>query len=128
MPGNGPIEPCKQGPAGLVLRLDQPSRDRGLDGRIPDQVHVLAKLVGPTTCSIFLRSGAETGIRLPEGTYAVRWAVGSKWKGVDELFGPDTSFFEANDPVKLTESYTIKLTLDAMAGNLGKSGIGRGQF
>ncbi len=130
LPPNGPLDTCKEGPGGIVVSLEQPNRDlaRLYSDRIPDQVHTLVKLVGPTVCEIFIHSGAETGVKLPAGRYDVRWAVGSRWMGRDELFGPDTSFFQADDPVKLADAFAVKLTLNVTFGNLGKSEISRSAF
>lgn len=129
LPPNGPFEPCREGPGGLVIKhghgLNLP---RLYSDQAPAQLHVVAKLVGPVTCEIMVQCCGDYGIKLPEGRYTFRWAAGRTWMGRDDYFGPDTAFFEADSPVELSEQYTRSLTLDTRFGNTGKSSISRSRY
>jgi hypothetical protein len=43
---------------------------------------------------IFVRGGEQYSTKVPLGTYKLRAASGSSWYGKDDLFGPNTQFFQ----------------------------------
>jgi len=42
------------------------------------------------------RSGHQVDMRVPFGTYVVKYASGQKWYGYQHLFGPDTAYNKAD--------------------------------
>jgi hypothetical protein len=44
---------------------------------------------------IFIRSGEVAKVRVPLGTYELKWTCGEKWYGDNELFGSSTVFRKA---------------------------------
>jgi curved DNA-binding protein CbpA len=54
--------------------------------------------------TIFIRSGKTIKVKVPLGTYTVKYATGSIWYGEDLLFGPYTMYYKAD--AKLTFEVT----------------------
>ena len=62
-----------------------------------------AKLVGVETGKpaliLFVRAGDTVETELPIGSYYLKFAAGERWYGEDFLFGPDTSYSKADEPL-----------------------------
>ena len=55
-------------------------------------VKVVDKVTNNELSSYFIRGGESLNIKVPLGTYEIRYATGKQWYGVSALFGPETSF------------------------------------
>jgi hypothetical protein len=51
---------------------------------------------GRAALTVFVRSGHQVDMRVPFGTYVVKYASGQKWYGYKHLFGPDTAYTKAD--------------------------------
>ena len=62
--------------------------------------HYFVKLeesgTGRSVLTVFVRSGHQVDIRVPFGTYVVKYASGQKWYGYKHLFGPNTAYNKAD--------------------------------
>ena len=82
---------------------------------------------------IFVQGGVSNEVLVPLGRYQMRYASGSTWYGMNDLFGPDTSYAKALDVLDFREEdnqykgYTVELILQE-GGNLSTEGINPGEF
>lgn len=99
--------------------------------------HYLLKLVDAYTYSpvmtVFARSGTTVEVKVPLGTYEVRYASGETWYGYEYLFGPETSYSKADKTftfeVEGNQISGFTITLYKVAnGNLHTSGIRPTEF
>jgi hypothetical protein len=51
---------------------------------------------GRSALTVFVRSGHQVDMRVPFGTYIVKYASGQKWYGYTHLFGPNTAYTKAD--------------------------------
>jgi len=51
---------------------------------------------GRSVLTVFVRSGHQVDMRVPFGTYIVKYASGQKWYGYQHLFGPYTAYTKAD--------------------------------
>ena len=51
---------------------------------------------GRTVLTVFVRAGQQVDIKVPLGTYIVKYAAGRSWYGTQHLFGPQTSYAKAD--------------------------------
>ena len=51
---------------------------------------------GRSALTVFVRSGHQVDMRVPFGTYVVKYASGQKWYGYQHLFGPNTAYNKAD--------------------------------
>ena len=51
---------------------------------------------GRSVLTVFVRSGHQVDMRVPFGTYVVKYASGQKWYGYQHLFGPYTVYTKAD--------------------------------
>jgi hypothetical protein len=62
--------------------------------------HYFVKLeesgTGRSVLTVFVRAGHQVDMRVPFGTYVVKYSSGQKWYGYKHLFGPDTSYNKAD--------------------------------
>lgn len=76
-----------------------------------------------TVATIFIRDGQTVETLLPLGSYKIKYAIGETWYGEQLLFGPNTSYSEAEKRFDFTMSedvatgYTVELFLQR-DGNL----------
>jgi hypothetical protein len=99
--------------------------------------HYLLKLVDAYTyapvLTVFVQSGATVEVKVPLGTYQVRYASGDTWYGYEYLFGPETSYSKADKTFTFEvvgnqiSGFTITLYKVAN-GNLHTSGIKPTEF
>lgn len=103
--------------------------------------HTLIKLVntytGAPAMTVFVQAGAFAEVKVPIGSYEVRYASGDKWYGKDHLFGPRTAYSKADENFRFSEEVTpTGFTTDVWSitlykvqnGNLSTSTIDSSQF
>lgn len=77
---------------------------------------------------MFIRAGQSAETLVPLGTYRIRYATGETWYGEDFLFGPQTSYSEADQSFRFMDEgyqysgYTLELFLQRH-GNLSTNRI-----
>jgi len=68
----------------------------------------LLKLVDSNTgrevVALLVPAGGRYEFKVPLGTYRLRYATGPSWIDEQYLFGPDTSFSEADTPMAFSET------------------------
>jgi hypothetical protein len=88
---------------------------------------------GKDVVTFFVRGGETVAVKVPLGTYKVKYAAGDKWYGRKDLFGPDTSYNQAGTTFyfhiegKQISGYTITL-YKVPNGNLPIHGITASEF
>jgi hypothetical protein len=64
------------------------------------EAHSLVKIVDVLDprryVTVFVHKGMTTKVRLPLGSYELRYAMGDAWYGYEHLFGPDTTYTKAD--------------------------------
>jgi len=103
--------------------------------------HTLIKLVniytGAPAMTVFVQAGAFAEVKVPIGSYEVRYASGDKWYGKEHLFGPTTAYSKADENFRFSEEVTSTgYTTDVWSitlykvqnGNLSTSTIDSSQF
>ena len=48
--------------------------------------------------TIFIRGGSPVEVKVPLGTFHIKYACGQKWYGYEHLFGPSTGYSQAAEP------------------------------
>lgn len=99
--------------------------------------HYFVKIVDKSTNqelgSYFIRSGGVLDIKVPLGTYEIRYATGTQWYGPDYLFGPETAYSKADSLFTFEfdgyqySGYTVELIMQ-QNGNLRTSGMQPNQW
>jgi hypothetical protein len=99
--------------------------------------HYFVKLVSMSTkkdvLKVFVRDGRSVEVKVPLGSYELKYAVGKTWHGPELLFGPDTICSKADKILAfkkkgnrvLGHSVELYLQLD---GNLPTEQIPRSEF
>lgn len=70
---------------------------------------------GNSILEFFVRAGETAKVKMPVGTFYLRYACGSEWYGQDQYFGEDTGFFSSNEAFHFMEDgdsysgYTLSL-------------------
>ena len=93
--------------------------------------HIYARLVGPTgdVWRAFVRAGASISVEVPKGDYTLRYATGTKWYGESYLFGPATTFAEAEGVMDIRSASKIQVKLiRQVGGNLSERSIDANRF
>jgi hypothetical protein len=140
-----------QQPATIIEHPEQPLPQTGTnnarfnDGVAPLTIrtstnggyHYLVKLVNlfnnNSIGSYFIRSGDSLDLKIPLGTYEIRYATGTKWQGLDYLFGSETIYSKADSTFNFSfdgyryTGYTVELILQ-QNGNLRTSSMEASQF
>lgn len=81
----------------------------------------------------FIRTGETVSIKVPLGSYEIRYASGKTWYGYEYMFGPATSYYKAEARMDFTQSgntyngHTIEL-IPRAGGNLHTSSISEYNF
>jgi hypothetical protein len=87
--------------SGSVRRFIQAENVAPLEIQSPPGINYLVKLVELPTrkpaLTVFIQGGQPINIDVPLGTYLVRYAAGKDWYGETFLFGPDTTYSEADE-------------------------------
>ena len=90
------------------------------------------KLVNKSTgraVGVYVRKGATTEVSIPDGTYSVRYATGSRWHGTRFLFGLDAQYSRASGDFTFSNGMGYTITLQKVAnGNLHTSQIDAKDF
>ncbi len=82
---------------------------------------------------LYIHGGRSLEVLLPLGTYELRYAIGSKWYGFDDLFGSQTQYQKAKDTFRLRETrdayegVSIEL-VPQVGGNLATGRLKPGEF
>ena len=70
----------------------------------PEGTHYWVKLVDVATSApavaMFVRAGTTAEVKVPVGTYVIKYASGQKWYGTTYLFGPDTAYGKADQTMR----------------------------
>jgi hypothetical protein len=56
--------------------------------------------------TIFVRGGTKVSVKVPLGTFYVKYAAGGSWYGYQHLFGPMTAYSKANELFTFKEDFT----------------------
>ena len=88
----------------------------------------LVKLVdsrsGNPVQEIYIREGDQVTVKVPDGTYGVRYACGREWYGRKRLFGPDTSCSRADQLLTFSRGQGYEVSLfKSPGGNLRTQSI-----
>jgi len=90
LPSNGHVRPPVKASETAPFRILTSGGD----------THYFVKLeesgTGRSVLTVFVRSGQQVDIRVPFGTYVVKYASGQKWYGYQHLFGPNTAYNKAD--------------------------------
>ena len=102
-----------------------------------EAAYYYVKLVGYDTdqdvLAIYIRAGETADVRVPLGSYEIRYAVGNTWYGDDILFGPETEYAKADRRLDFKQTstgisgYRVELILQ-VNGNLATRAISREEF
>jgi hypothetical protein len=65
---------------------------------------------GIDVLAVFVRGGHTVNLKVPLGTYVVKYAAGDKWYGFDHLFGPSTGYN------KTSETFTFRYNGSQISG------------
>ena len=66
---------------------------------------------GRTLYTAFVRSGTSLRVKLAEGDYELRYAMGENWYGTQYLFGPKTTFHKPQTVIDPKFGYELELSL-----------------
>lgn len=90
----------------------------------------LEKLIsGHAAMTFFVRGGETLQARVPEGSFVLKYAMGDRWCGEVNLFGPSTTTKRADQTFIFEEGRGYTVTLIARKdGNLRTTTISRDQF
>lgn len=86
-----------------------------------------------TAMTIFVRGGFSVEVKVPLGTYKMKYASGSTWCGEDLLFGKSTRYSEAQSVFNFADEgnqisgYTVQLIMQR-DGNLSTKSIPASSF
>jgi len=136
-----PLPPPKPLPASGTLNSYLPGLHANMDApfeiRTSAGANYLLKMEhwesGRAILDVFVRGGDRVEIKVPVGTYRVKYASGKTWYGYEDLFGPRTSFSKADTSFQFKRTfdgysgYTITL-YKVQNGNLSTSKIGASDF
>ncbi len=103
----------------------------------PEGTHYWVKLVDATTSApaiaMFVRGGTTAEVKVPVGTYVIKYASGKNWYGTTYLFGPDTGYGKADQTMRFWIEGNIvhghSMTLyKVLNGNLRTQSISASEF
>jgi len=57
---------------------------------------------GTPLLTVFIRSGQTVNVKVPLGSYRLKYASGTEWYGKQFLFGPNTTYSRAQDQLDFT--------------------------
>lgn len=82
---------------------------------------------------LFVRKGSTMSVKVPTGTYKMRYATGSYWYGLKYLFGINTAYYKSDDILEFVKQgnkiagYTITL-YEVPNGNFHTDSINANEF
>lgn len=132
---NAPIVPISQGIQGLFTSgyLVAPLSISTPHGNEKYFVKIVDAVTEAPAMTVFIYGGQTFELKVPLGQYKVKYATGENWYGESLLFGPSTSFNEAettfffHDDGYQINGYSLEL-IKQINGNLHTKGINRNQF
>lgn len=68
-------------------------------------VKLLDSISGHTVVTIFVQRGSTTEVDVPLGRFYLRYASGTRWYGTDHLFGKETDYFAAHEPLEFSQDH-----------------------
>ena len=130
-----PIVPTSQGIQGLYTTnyLVAPLSISTPHGTEKYFVKIVDATTDAPVMTVFIYGGQVFELKVPLGQFKVKYATGENWYGESLLFGPPTSFNEAettfffHDDGYQINGYSIEL-IKQKNGNLHTKGISRNQF
>lgn len=96
-------------------------------------VKVVNAYTGAPALTLFIYGGQSFDTEVPLGVYVIRYATGKTWLGEERLFGPKTSYSQADKTFNFAiegnqvSGYTVEL-IRQQAGNLRTKSISAQQF
>lgn len=88
---------------------------------------------GRTIASMFIRSGQSAQMKVPIGSFTIKYATGNNWHGRKHLFGPETSTFKCEKKFdfyldnEIVHGYSVEL-IKQPGGNLHTREISVNEF
>ena len=106
------LPPAVTPPAtGTATWLTNADRIAPLEIRTQGTGDYLVKLVetwsGEDVGMVYVTGGTTAEVEVPLGTHTMRYATGTIWYGYDYLFGPDTSYAEADETFVFEREQTV---------------------
>ena len=99
LPINGKTHSFAQGKRPAVLKVNTKGGD-----------HHLIKLTKPGSTEavmyLFIRAGQSAEMKVPLGTFEIKWAAGTKWYGYEKEFGESTAYGKADKLFKFEQTVT----------------------
>lgn len=92
-------------------------------------IKVVEAATGRPVRSFYVRGGSILNVRVPVGSFELKYATGNNWCGERDLFGSGTRTLKADQTFQFTENegYTVEL-IARHGGNLRTEEISRGAF
>jgi hypothetical protein len=97
-------------------------------------VKLVDQATGKTVVGIFVKGGQTLKVKVPVGTYKMRYASGQVWQGLEKLFGDQTTSYSASNEIfdfsivgDQISGYTVEL-IQQVNGNLESHEIDAKQF
>lgn len=125
-PSNGSVRKWTSAPSLAPLSIDTSA---GSD--------YLVKLVDANTgndvLDVYVKGGRNIELKVPLGSYHIKYASGEKWYGYEHLFGPKTGYSKADSLFRFEDTgyqvtgYTLTL-YRVTNGNLRTQNINKSQF
>lgn len=83
--------------------------------------------------TIFIYPDSEIEMNIPLGDYMIFYATGTEWYGIENLFGPATSYFKSDEKLAfyIDGDYVMGVTLELIkqsGGNMPTQDISKGDF
>lgn len=110
-----------------------PLRIRTAPGSADYVVKLVSAVSQQTAIIFFVRGGAETSVKVPLGSYQLKYATGPSWLSKTCLFGTRTTFHKADEIFDFRSSgqrisgYTVEL-ISQLHGNLETENIQPNQW
>jgi DnaJ-domain-containing protein 1 len=131
-----PAKPLPQN--GYLKRFTTEDPIAPLKIQVPEgDTHYYVKIVHANTttpvATIFIRAGQSVRLKVPLGSYEIKYAMGTTWYGTKYLFGPETTVAKAEKTFDFridgdkVNGYTIEL-IKQQGGNLHTSNISLEDF
>jgi len=96
-------------------------------------VKLVYEATNTAAIGIYVQGGVSNEVLIPLGRYEMRYAAGTTWYGLTDLFGPDTVYAKALDILDFRiengqySGYTVELILQE-GGNLDTQPVGPADF
>jgi len=89
----------------LIVKFDESGDSSGDEGNYDYCIKVQSTDNENEYKMFYIRAGGSATINIPDGTYCVKYAIGSTWYGTDALFGTNTAYARADDTFDFSTSY-----------------------